>query len=1053
MAADKERIAILGGGVGALCAAVALSEIDPKGEKYEITLYQLGWRLGGKCASGRNAEYGQRIEEHGLHIWAGFYDNAFTVMRVVCNALKLPLDQLFVRENLIFYAEEKKGAVPPVWEPWPFWFQPARDPDLFPGRDSLWAPPDPVMPSLAQLVQRTIGSVIFELESLWKDWPGDQQAETRALLARLPAAQRARLSAAPIPETGHHPLLELARRFGAGLESDVDAVRRTAEDDVSALLGGFQELLSPLADAERLLKGLESLPTDLRHVATIVNLGLCMVVGMIRHGCLRNGLEAIDDLEFRAFLAEQDKAAAHNEIVTALYEYIFAFKDGDHEQPAVSACSAVQGLIRLYFTYKGAFFFKGLRGMGDILCTPIYQLLKSRGVRFRFFHKVTELHPTADGSAIGTILIDQQAATVGDAEYRPLVPVQGFDCWPSTPEWAQLVNGEQFKAEGVDFEAAYGPVPQPPPVARLELKRGQDFDKVVLGISVGALAEICKPLVDRNAAWADMVANLATVRTKAYQLWMDRTVDDLCPDYCVPEDFKLPAPETVGPVVATCAPPFDTYCDMSQLLPAEEWPVPEPKSVAYYCAVMDETAPNNEALAADAVKTDAIGWMKGWLHNLWPEMGRGADFRWDLLHASADLKGADRFDAQYWRANIDPTERYVLSLPGTLRHRMEPGGSGFENLFLAGDWTRVPEINAGCVEVAAMSGLGAASALSGVPIPIVSLTPEPQPTNDYVDYAGWTSLAPAPATSRHTSFYSFAFPTGGTAGQDFLDRSFNKVAGYQRFRTMLDLTFLLIVQSRRTGAPTPPYNSEGTMDETDIGFWLPVGSYAPGGVLPQAIGLVPAYLFVDNGWATMTGREVWGMPKYYAEMVLPQGAGPAYGPFEVSALAIRDFAPDARAREHRVLSLTGTDIAPVQLVGRDSSPAASPMAPAELFRRLCGCAEPGQLQALEGAGMPSFLGGVGFGFTTFCLKQARAADSPTAACYQELLQGSLDLTRVHAAGLLPGSWTLELHALDSLPLIADLGLGTPTDGRLSLTTGIGLWAEMDFVTGVAHPMT
>ena len=53
------------------------------------------------------------------------------------------------------------------------------------------------------------------------------------------------------------------------------------------------------ADAERLLKDLESLPTDLRHVATIVNLGLCMVVGMIRHGCLQNGLEAIDDIHRR----------------------------------------------------------------------------------------------------------------------------------------------------------------------------------------------------------------------------------------------------------------------------------------------------------------------------------------------------------------------------------------------------------------------------------------------------------------------------------------------------------------------------------------------------------------------------------------------------------------------------------------------------------------------------------------------------------------------------------------------------------------------------------
>ena len=37
--------------------------------------------LGGKGASGRNAEYGERIEEHGLHIWFGFYDNAFKTIQ------------------------------------------------------------------------------------------------------------------------------------------------------------------------------------------------------------------------------------------------------------------------------------------------------------------------------------------------------------------------------------------------------------------------------------------------------------------------------------------------------------------------------------------------------------------------------------------------------------------------------------------------------------------------------------------------------------------------------------------------------------------------------------------------------------------------------------------------------------------------------------------------------------------------------------------------------------------------------------------------------------
>jgi uncharacterized protein with NAD-binding domain and iron-sulfur cluster len=41
----------------------------------------LGWRLGGKGASSRNPNWNNRIEEHGLHIWLGFYENAFAMMR------------------------------------------------------------------------------------------------------------------------------------------------------------------------------------------------------------------------------------------------------------------------------------------------------------------------------------------------------------------------------------------------------------------------------------------------------------------------------------------------------------------------------------------------------------------------------------------------------------------------------------------------------------------------------------------------------------------------------------------------------------------------------------------------------------------------------------------------------------------------------------------------------------------------------------------------------------------------------------------------------------
>ena len=90
-----------------------------------------------------------------------------------------------------------------------------------------------------------------------------------------------------------------------------------------------------------------------------------------------------------------------------------------------------------------------------------------------------------------------------------------------------------------------------------------------------------------------------------------------------------------------------------------------------------------------------------------------------LLHAEDPATGEARFDQQFWRANISPSERYVLSLPNTLEYRLESGKSGYGNLFLAGDWTKTPDVNVGAVEVAAMSGLAAASALSGVKIPIV----------------------------------------------------------------------------------------------------------------------------------------------------------------------------------------------------------------------------------------------------------------------------------------------------------------------------------------------
>lgn len=79
MGRDRQRIAILGGGVGAMVAAWELTCAPDWQSRYEVDVYQLGWRLGGKGASGRRGGEHDRIEEHGLHVWMGFYENGFGV--------------------------------------------------------------------------------------------------------------------------------------------------------------------------------------------------------------------------------------------------------------------------------------------------------------------------------------------------------------------------------------------------------------------------------------------------------------------------------------------------------------------------------------------------------------------------------------------------------------------------------------------------------------------------------------------------------------------------------------------------------------------------------------------------------------------------------------------------------------------------------------------------------------------------------------------------------------------------------------------------------------
>lgn len=66
------------------------------------------------------------------------------------------------------------------------------------------------------------------------------------------------------------------------------------------------------------------------------------------------------------------------------------------------------------------------------------------------------------------------------------------------------------------------------------------------------------------------------------------------------------------------------------------------------------------------------------------------------------------------KANVKGSDRYALSEPGLIVHRVSPLDPSVANLTIAGDWTAC-ELDVGCVESAVISGLLAAHAISGKP--------------------------------------------------------------------------------------------------------------------------------------------------------------------------------------------------------------------------------------------------------------------------------------------------------------------------------------------------
>jgi uncharacterized protein with NAD-binding domain and iron-sulfur cluster len=381
-----------------------------------------------------------------------------------------------------------------------------------------------------------------------------------------------------------------------------------------------------------------------------------------------------------------------------MYDLVFAYEDGDPARPRFAAGLGLFLAGKLFFEYRGSIFWRMEAGSGDVVFAPLYQALRARGVRFAFFHRVDALQLAADGRSVERLRIGRQARLAGGrAEYEPLVRVKGVPCFPSVPLREQLAGDV-----GGDLERAWADRAGEETVT---LEAGEDFDDVVLATSLGIVPEICRELIERSPRWRRMVDGVATVPTQALQVWLRRDEAAL--------GWRHP-----GATVSAYVAPFDTYASMSHLLEREDWPADRrPEALAYFCRALAAGAAADPAGAHRLVRANAVRHLEGFAGRLWPGAAAPAGgFRWDLLWTEDDgVEGEARLDDQFWTANVDPSDRYVQSLPGSGANRLRADESGVRNLFLAGDWTRCG-LDAGCIEAAVMSGRQAANAVRGRPL-------------------------------------------------------------------------------------------------------------------------------------------------------------------------------------------------------------------------------------------------------------------------------------------------------------------------------------------------
>jgi uncharacterized protein with NAD-binding domain and iron-sulfur cluster len=807
-----KKIAVVGGGCAAMAAAWDLTSRDnplnKSGAGCQVTIFQMGGRLGGKGASSRNQRrgYRDRIEEHGLHLWLGYYENAFRMIRTCFEELKArgdvnrqPFDNwnwlsAFERANLVGLADDSSGD----WEPWV-----ARFPEYVPKEEER-------ITGIYRLRDESVRPGVHIVDDAARAYPGEPPVlaeegtcedgedvclerpnvafflthALRELLAFMDSLQlrMEQLFTQPPRVPSQDPGEILLEALGEAGPAPVDDDAESTVDVPRLLRVIRLALLVPaveaLSAAARVLDGPLPYQSDLvvpmldrfidamhkrierfvqrdvaaRQLWELIDLLTANIRGIIAAGLEGHAdFRSLDEWNYIDWLRMNRIAerTLSNPIIRGAHDLGFAYRDGDARDPQIAAGQAISAGCRFFFMYKGALFWRMKAGMGDVVFAPMYIALRNRGVKFRFFHRLDEIHLDGRSQAVSALTFGRQVPLkqkdpAAPTNYEPLISVGDMPCWRRQPDADQFDFDDAMREKytrlaeaddpAVNFESIWCNWPDDGEET-VAIGDGADFDAVIVTVPIAALGRVSQQVANSRYVnsrgeevgprWTAMLEELGTVATQSIQLWVNRDTPGL---------GWMRGQVSFSAFVH----PFDTWADLSHLIEVEtrdaasaantargvhyfcstlpEWQIPEPLRVV---ANRDRLGLDDTTLIAEAqdvVRENARYFLDDWVYQLWPDAVHRypTAFKWEILVDPGDRSGAERLLAQHVAANVDPSERYTLSLPGTTQYRWPPDQEVVPNLFVAGDWTD-SGLNIGCVEAAVMSGRLASSGISGYP--------------------------------------------------------------------------------------------------------------------------------------------------------------------------------------------------------------------------------------------------------------------------------------------------------------------------------------------------